>query len=1387
MMPILWPLLLSGGAYLLKKALEADKPKGQAKLPEEVPEEAKAPKENKPTNQSTARPRSAVIKADQAYDDKIPRETYQAKPLPHPMGSNKPLEGKIWQVLEGGYAVKCGGQSFVMFEYMLPKGKTLSDYKLNNPVKGYLLHGPRGLGFWPHPLDIPQGRYIPVLTKCASAQGLSLVTEAIASWAGGILTAQDLYYQGQTLPPLEAQQFLKALEQEEYLYCRVVGTAKYGHYARLQYHIEDNARSGLLTCAASFAPQVEQGMQVDLLVSSIQGQTVWVHPHGSSVLFTLGKNTLRLAPDKGYIPLSEFATAPQIGDSITATALEEQAEGLFTPVAYSLSGDVLAHHLSSETRLSLLLNDLEQGVLRHKVYKPYTERLLKALEAQPSLNPRDLTTLPTLPLPILYGAKHEAQAQQLGNMLETMTSSYLWIHAYQEQNGKTSLVLYNHEQLTMRLSYDPTLNAFWIGELYLVDEGKGERAAYIRQRNKTNYKIASSSLKLSSRSRLTPYLQQGDRVLNYLESAKDISEILKELRAKIVERRKLYTEECQNLKNYIGAERRDLESCNKSLLYIEQQLAPCDSGEADRLALRLQLDDEQVKRLYLEAEGEIEQLYVELSHKVEFTESITANLEPSEAKEGEYKLIGRIGAQNLGAFASGQFYMRHKVNTKHLQVQEGALSKVIKGKDSILFDELEYGRLQAPSVEPYKDIQFYNPLFDSVPADNRQPEAIRKALDNKNILLIQGPPGTGKTSVIIEIIRQLVREGKRILVCSQANAAVENINTRLRALVADESDQGQQMRIHMLKREGNDEAWGKHYDAAEYLDALRKCRAIALGTSEVLELSQQDEYRQLQQHLRSVRPEIAKLDAKLLGEIYDKLQNDEAYLAARSKDNAQIEHSHVVLGTCISVGLSKALASCSLFDTVIIDEAAKANLAETLVPMQLGKRYILVGDDKQLPPYIDKEQVEGYAEEQDLDASALVRSLSASLFEHFAKQLPKEHIVMLNYQHRMHKDIADCISELFYSGKLNSGDATHHQPLRIADLPQSVSFFDTSKKKHNFERKLGVSYSNRCEVELIRDVILPKIMEARPENKSLEEYLGIITPYRGQIELLKRSLPREYHNSIHTVDSIQGSEYDVVIFSFVRAFASSSANRNPRDEQGLGTTAAGAKGVGAKNVGFVADLRRLNVSLSRAKHKLILVGHSETLRRAESYSHVVQDARFEDLHPREVFERITRYTQEPIALDPKARFVQFLKEQGEGYVLNHCSWESTPSKGERVISFSYHWEELGVDLSFTAKSRYDLTTLPQCINVTYSGIGSSGQPHFDLVGHIPYHLGENYEATMVWHNPAKTGYSKVSLPFGGEAQISVQELGYCPRKSKLQVEVTDLTPSGIIFVKRYKG
>lgn len=545
---------------------------------------------------------------------------------------------------------------------------------------------------------------------------------------------------------------------------------------------------------------------------------------------------------------------------------------------------------------------------------------------------------------------------------------------------------------------------------------------------------------------------------------------------------------------------------------------------------------------------------------------------------------------------------------EHLDIQIEAINTLFRRKEQKFYQSIIPSEFEEPDTTPYQDIDFFDENIKNAAEGNNQPIAVRKALGNQQVLLIQGPPGTGKTTVIIEIIRQLAKEGKNILVCSQTHAAVRNIIDKLTPLEDELS-------FISIENDGEEEAWGTGFDMEEYKQFLENNRQLIqlLNDNEPLE---KDEIAKLYNYNTKNSEKYLSYHYYILDyynaskDLYQNADSilshllDESEISGRLLESYRYQIQDVILGTCIGIGMNRNVRGMH-FDTIIIDEAAKANLAESLVPMRLGDRYILVGDDKQLPPYTDRQMISDFVKENNvrghsvLSDEEVVKTISKSLFElyHDKMEEDSENVVMLNYQYRMHPEIGNFISDVFYDGKVNMGENTISQFISLpSPYNDPIHFVDTDMRPENWEKRVGQSFANTCEANLICTELLPLIDQA---GLPKETSLAIITPYSGQRELLKKLLNGTGHyNSVYTIDSIQGMEFDIVIFSFVRSFSKKYD----------------------RVVGFLDDMRRLNVSLSRAKKKLILVGNKSTLTRPEAH----RGSDTSVINPVNVFEKLSQ-------------------------------------------------------------------------------------------------------------------------------------------------------------------
>lgn len=604
---------------------------------------------------------------------------------------------------------------------------------------------------------------------------------------------------------------------------------------------------------------------------------------------------------------------------------------------------------------------------------------------------------------------------------------------------------------------------------------------------------------------------------------------------------------------------------------------------------------------------------------------------------------------SLNSLGAG-FYVELKVSKTQLQIQRSIIQDFLQKK--IKIDHIESLLVQPEKIKPpvLSTKQLVNPdlvLTEKEQPDNNQIRAVRKAIGNGNIFLIQGPPGTGKTTVIAEIINQLVNAGKRILVTGQNHVAVDNVLSKiskdpalnlLRVGKEDKIDKSLSLyHIDNLVKEYqgtfNEFLQNQLSLVRYYMDAIRngKTRDQILPEYNDKVNNFIINYGNLKESLKQrhflLRDGISELTISEMHQTVNAYENwihsinNEIDLMIQPLIYGSVD---VVFATCIGIKTDPVFRDTGLrFDTVIIDEAGKANIAETLVAIELGKEVILVGDQMQLPPYMDSSLIDpndpksfprsefgyGYLQEE------IVHALKTSFFEFLINRIkqdrfPKENLEMLNYQHRMHPNIGKFVSESFYGGKVLMGSKTHQNRLDYpSPFNKEVVFFDTSNTPNPYEIVEGTSAKNNTEAEAIVDIILPLLFE----NHLPTSEIAIIAPYKSQVANIKYHINNSekcQHKNIDvsTLDSFQGKEYDVILFSFTRSSNHEASIRN------------GKKPV---KVGFLDDAKRLNVAFSRAKKKLVLIGNAKTLTDKRSHFDLL-------FNYTELFSKLVRLSKEEL-------------------------------------------------------------------------------------------------------------------------------------------------------------
>ena len=507
-----------------------------------------------------------------------------------------------------------------------------------------------------------------------------------------------------------------------------------------------------------------------------------------------------------------------------------------------------------------------------------------------------------------------------------------------------------------------------------------------------------------------------------------------------------------------------------------------------------------------------------------------------------------------------------------------ALDRVMKAKNNRLayLRDLFYSHQKAGrfSFEPMK-FPWLNPT---------QERAVNEVLWAKDVAIVHGPPGTGKTTTLVEAINETLMRESQVLVCAQSNMAVDWISEKL-------VDRG----INVLRignpTRVNDKMLGFTYERrfeshADYpqLWAIRK----AIRELRKNRKKGSENYHQKMDRLKSRAAEIElRINAELFGE---------ARIIA-----------------CTLVGSAHHLLEGMKFGTLFIDEAAQALEAACWIPMKRASRVILAGDHCQLPPTVKS-------------IAALRAGLGKTLMERIAENKP-EVVTLLKIQYRMNDEIMRFSSDWFYGGKVESAPQIKYRS--VLDYDHPITWIDTGElseerrvKSEEFnsssddvsnknereiseegegqensslfthhsslykEQFIGESFGriNKAEAELTLLTLaeyFTKISKQRVLEESID--VGIISPYRAQVQYLKKLIKKyEFFKpyrrliSVNTVDGFQGQERDVILISLVRS-----------NDEG--------------QIGFLKDLRRMNVAMTRARMKLIILGNKDTMTKHPFY------------------------------------------------------------------------------------------------------------------------------------------------------------------------------------------
>lgn len=422
-----------------------------------------------------------------------------------------------------------------------------------------------------------------------------------------------------------------------------------------------------------------------------------------------------------------------------------------------------------------------------------------------------------------------------------------------------------------------------------------------------------------------------------------------------------------------------------------------------------------------------------------------------------------------------------------------------------------------------------------------QEKAVNEVLWAKDVAIVHGPPGTGKTTTLVEAIYETLRRENQVLVCAQSNMAVDWISEKLVDRGVNVLRIGNPTKVNDKMLSFTYEHRFEAHPDYPQLWAIRK----AIRELRSHRKRNDDSWHQKMDRLKSRAAELEiRINAELFGE------------------------ARVI--ACTLVGSANRLLDGMKFGTLFIDEAAQALEAACWIPMKRVSRLVLAGDHCQLPPTVKS-------------LEALRGGLGRTLMERLVETKP-EVVTLLKTQYRMNEDIMRFSSDWFYHGEVESAPEVSHRG--ILDYDIAMEWIDTQDDTTNIHEGNTDSgtYTNPTEATLTLDT-LEKYFDKIGRERILDERIdvGIISPYRGQVQLLRQMLskresmkPFRKSISINTVDGFQGQERDIILVSMVRS-----------NEEG--------------RIGFLNDLRRMNVAITRARMKVIILGNRETLTHTPFY------------------------------------------------------------------------------------------------------------------------------------------------------------------------------------------
>lgn len=483
-----------------------------------------------------------------------------------------------------------------------------------------------------------------------------------------------------------------------------------------------------------------------------------------------------------------------------------------------------------------------------------------------------------------------------------------------------------------------------------------------------------------------------------------------------------------------------------------------------------------------------------------------------------------------------------------------ALDRVIRAKGNRLASlrDLFYSKTQKAEQLYFESMSFpwLNPT---------QEKAVNEVLRTKDVMVVHGPPGTGKTTTLVETINEVLMRESQVLVCAQSNMAVDWISEKLVDRGINVLRIGNPTRVNDKMLSFTYERRFESHPDYPQLWAIRK-------TIRELKGQRKGRGEAFHQKLDRLKSRATEIEIRINGELFSE--------------------ARVIASTL--VGSGNRILEGQTFGTLFIDEAAQALEAACWIPIRRVSRVIFAGDHCQLPPTV-----------KSIDA--LKGGLGKTLMERIVENKP-EVVTLLQMQYRMNEQIMRFSSNWFYDGKVESAPQIKYRGILDYDIPiewrqaanEMPDDAPPASEKRWGEEFLGESFGriNRQEAEFTLHTLQAYFIKIE-KQRILEERIdvGVISPYRAQVQYLRHLLKqREFFKpfrkliSVNTVDGFQGQERDVILISLVRSNAEGE-------------------------IGFLRDLRRMNVAMIRARMKLIILGDVKTLTKhpfyKKLYSHIL--------------------------------------------------------------------------------------------------------------------------------------------------------------------------------------